>query len=345
MINNKFILVAGPCAAESAEQVQTTAQAVATIGMKHGLMPLLRAGIWKPRTSPDTFQGIGKKGLPWLIQAQQDTQLSAATEVATVEQLQQTLQAGITAIWIGARTGADPIAVQHLADAISLAPVKPQFVLIKNPVNEDAALWIGNIVRIQSALKGSDTHIIAVHRGCNHRPCWHMAHSLRKAMPDMPILLDPSHISGDASLISQLMLKAVSLGYNGWMVEVHPNPSQAMSDSKQQITPSTLDKILSECSKFSQSSEFSEPSELLWLRAQIDEVDETIWTAIADRLHIVQQIGTLKQQYGMDAYQPERYQTLLNERLTWAQKNGLPEETVRSILNAIHDACVNLQRH
>ncbi|MBQ4391158.1 MAG: bifunctional 3-deoxy-7-phosphoheptulonate synthase/chorismate mutase type II [Paludibacteraceae bacterium] len=330
------ILVVGPCAAETEEQVLATARAVAGLGVQ----TIFRAGIWKPRTSPETFQGIGAKGLPWLVKAQAETGMIATTEVSTPEQLKESLQAGLRGIWIGARTGADPIAVQHLADALREADKKAEVVLVKNPVNEDVDLWIGNIRRIQSAVP-TTTDVIAVHRGCNHRPCWRMAYALKQAMPEMPLLLDPSHMSGEADKVQALVNKAAALGYDGYMIEVHPTPSQALSDSRQQITPEQLKDILEQVIQVEPVGH----NELLWLRAQIDEVDDRLWSALAERLNVVRQIGQYKHQHGLEAYQPERYQSMMAERLIWAKKNGLPEETVRSILDAIHSASVGLQQH
>ena len=301
---------------------------------------LFRAGIWKPRTSPDTFQGIGSEGLPWLHAVQTETGLPAITEVATPDQLREALDAGLRGIWIGARTGADPIAVQHIADAHKQAPTKPEVVLVKNPVNEDAELWIGNIRRMQSALP-TQTELIAVHRGCNHHPCWRMAYALRQALPDIPMLLDPSHISGDAAKVATLVTKAAALGYDGWMIEVHPSPSKALSDSRQQITPEQLAHILTGLQDLTAPTDTT----LLWLRAQIDEVDERLWSTLVERLDIVRRIGEYKQENGLDPYQPERYHAMMAERLEWGKQNGLPEETVRLILNAVHEASVQLQRH
>ena len=211
-------------------------------------MPFIfRAGVWKPRTSPHTFQGVGEEALEWLREVKERFGLEVATEVATPEHVEAALRAGIDYLWIGARSSATPIVVQSLADSMGdlrseISDLKGIF--IKNPVNEDAALWLGNIERLEK----TGVPVMAVHRGCGHKPCWAMAHKVRLARPDIPMLLDPSHMSGDAALVPALMQKIDELGLDGAMVEVHCHPEQALSDAKQQISPTIL---LSECWPFS----------------------------------------------------------------------------------------------
>ena len=341
--------IAGPCAAESREQVRRIAQAILHL---QGTAVIFRAGIWKPRTSPTTFQGIGQKGLSWLKEIEDDFGLPCMTEVATPEQLRLALEAGLTRFWIGARTSADPQAVQAIANAID---ERVRLVAIKNPVNEDLDLWLGNIERIVAAPHVRRTNVrctkeeerlevIAVHRGCDHRPCWGMAYKLHQLRPDIPLLLDPSHLSGKAEDVPALMDTAEALGLDGTMVEVHDRPQEALSDGRQQVLPTEWAKNLSPTLSSREGEKSDSERELLWLRLQIDEIDKRLWESLAQRMEIVRSIGAVKKTYHLDAYQPERYHQLLQQRLLWAQEKGLPTEVVQPILEAIHEAAIKLQR-
>ena len=316
-----------------------------------GEMPFIyRAGAWKPRTSPHTFQGAGNQALEWLQEVKRTYGVPVATEVATPEHVQAAIQAGIDYLWIGARTSANPLAVQAIADTIGdrrweNGECRLKGVLIKNPVNADAALWLGNIERLEK----TGVPVIAVHRGCNHQPCWSMAHQVRTARPDIAMLLDPSHISGGAAQVPALMDKIAELGLDGAMIEVHCDPKAALSDSAQQITPKelrdTLDSILS---RFSLVSLICPPDgvELNWLRAEIDELDEALLETVARRMEVSQRIGTWKKAHGVSPLQPERYQQLL-ERLK-AKGEGrkgtaLPAEFVEQLWNSIHEQSLREQ--
>ena len=200
---------------------------------------IFRAGAWKPRTNPDTFQGIGEEALSWLVEVKQTYGVEVATEVVTPDHTREALFAGIDYLWIGARTSANPIAVQAVADTIRHTKQKPKGILVKNPVSEDSALWLGDIERLER----TGISVVAVHRGCNHQPCWRMAHELRLKRPDIPLLIDPSHMSGDADKIAALLSRAAELGYDGTMIEIHCDPSSALSDAKQQITPTQYQSI------------------------------------------------------------------------------------------------------
>ena len=316
-----------------------------------GEMPFIyRAGAWKPRTSPHTFQGAGNQALEWLQEVKRTYGVPVATEVATPEHVLAAIQAGIDYLWIGARTSANPLAVQAIADTIGdrrweNGECRLKGVLIKNPVNADAALWLGNIERLEK----TGVPVIAVHRGCNHQPCWSMAHQVRTARPDITMLLDPSHMSGDAAQVPALLDKIAELGLDGAMIEVHCDPKAALSDSAQQITPKelrdTLDSILS---RFSLVSLICPPDgvELNWLRAEIDELDEALLETVARRMEVSQRIGTWKKAHGVSPLQPERYQQLL-ERLK-AKGEGrkgtaLPAEFVEQLWNSIHEQSLREQ--
>lgn len=311
---NKPIYILGPCAAESREQVLLTASQLKDAC---GEIPFIyRAGAWKPRTSPHTFQGVGEEGLVWLQEVKQRLGLPVATEVATPEHVTKALEAGMDYLWIGARSSANPLAVQAIADAIvdwKLVNGNFKGILIKNPVNADAGLWIGNIERLEK----TGVPVIAVHRGCNHQPCWAMAHQVRLARPDIPMLLDPSHMSGEAVKVPVLMKKIEELGLDGAMVEVHCDPKSALSDNAQQLTPNqvghTLNPILSRLCLVSLNSPSDGSEELNWLRAEIDELDERLWDTIAARMEVSERIGKWKKAHGVAPLQPERYQQIVEK--------------------------------
>ena len=269
---------------------------------------IFRAGVWKPRTSPHTFQGVGAPALEWLREVKDTFGIEIATEVATPEHVEAALKAGVDYLWIGARTSANPLAVQEIANAIdrfAIRPAAPVGVLIKNPVNQDADLWLGNIERLER----TGVSVMAVHRGCGHQPCWGMAHKVRLARPDIPMLLDPSHMSGDAKKVPELMGKIAELGLDGAMIEVHNKPEQALSDKKQQIRPEELGNlgILGALGSL-------DNIELNWLRAEIDELDERLWDTIAARMDVSKRIGEWKKEHGVAPLQPERYQ-IISEKL------------------------------
>ena len=311
---NKPIYILGPCAAESREQVLLTASQLKDAC---GEIPFIyRAGAWKPRTSPHTFQGVGEEGLVWLQEVKQRLGLPVATEVATPEHVTKALEAGMDYLWIGARSSANPLAVQAIADAIGdweLVNGNFKGILIKNPVNADAGLWIGNIERLEK----TGVPVIAVHRGCNHQPCWAMAHQVRLARPDIPMLLDPSHMSGEAVKVPELMKKIEELGLDGAMVEVHCDPKSALSDNAQQLTPNqvghTLNPILSRLCLVSLNSPSDGSEELNWLRAEIDELDERLWDTIAARMEVSERIGKWKKAHGVAPLQSERYQQIVEK--------------------------------
>lgn len=231
--------------------------------------------------------------------------IPVATEVATPDHVREALFAGIDYLWIGARTSANPIAVQEIADTIQQTTRTPKGIIIKNPVNADAGLWLGNIARLEA----TGVPVIAVHRGCNHQPCWSMAHQVRLARPDIPMLLDPSHLSGDAAKVPVLLEKVRELGLDGAMVEVHCDPKEALSDAKQQIAPSQMSAALPLNDETSATKSLNDV-ELNWLRAEIDELDETLWDTIAARMEVSKRIGEWKKAHGVAPLQPERYQEI-----------------------------------
>lgn len=309
---------------------------------------IFRAGVWKPRTSPHTFQGAGAQALEWLAEVKRMYGMAIATEVATPEHVKTALEAGVDYLWIGARTSANPLAVQAVADAIgnwTLDNGHLKALLIKNPVNADAELWLGNIERLEK----TGVPVIAVHRGCNHQPCWAMAHKVRIMRPDIPMLLDPSHMSGDASQVPALMEKVAELGLDGAMIEVHCKPEEALSDAHQQITPTCLrDTLNSIPSRFRVVAVFS-PSdgseELNWLRAEIDELDERLWVTLAARMDVSARIGEWKKAHGVAPLQPERYKEI-SEKLKAKSKEfkGLEADFMLRMWDLIHEQSLKQQQ-
>ena len=288
--------------------------------------------------------------MAWLAEVQSVYGMDVATEVASPAHVEAALKAGIDYLWIGARSSANPMTVENLSTALSSKEGrKLKGIIIKNPVNEDAGLWLGNIERLEKA----GVPVMAVHRGCGHQPCWAMAHKVRLARPDIPMLLDPSHMSGDAEKVPELMQKIGALGMDGMMVEVHCCPEQALSDSNQQLTPTrlgnTLDSILSRLCPASLICPPKDETELNWLRAEIDELDEKLWDTIGARMEVSKRIGEWKKANGVAPLQPERYQEILkklkikNEQL---KMDGLllSEEFMMNVWELIHQESLRQQK-
>ena len=299
---------------------------------------IFRAGVWKPRTSPHTFQGVGAPALEWLREVKDTFGIEIATEVATPEHVEAALKAGVDHLWIGARTSANPLAVQEIANAIdrfAIRPAAPVGVLIKNPVNQDADLWLGNIERLER----TGVSVMAVHRGCGHQPCWGMAHKVRLARPDIPMLLDPSHMSGDSKKVPELMGKIAELGLDGAMIEVHNKPEQALSDKAQQIKPEELRNlgILGALGSL-------DNIELNWLRAEIDELDERLWDTIAARMDVSKRIGEWKKEHGVAPLQPERYQIISEKLKVKSEELGLDEAFMLRLWEQIHEESLRQQK-
>jgi len=328
---------------------------------------IFRAGVWKPRTRPDTYQGAGEEGLEWLAEVKNTLGIPVATEVATPEHVTAARKAGIDYLWIGARTSANPIAVQAIAEAIGAQTDNMKAVLIKNPVNADAALWLGNIERLEK----TGLPVMAVHRGCNHQPCWSMAHDVRTARPDVPMLLDPSHMSGDAAQVPELMSKIAELGLDGAMIEVHCCPEKALSDNAQQITPDSLNglKLFEGLTSLTISNNLKQPqttsnnlkqpqttsnnlkqpqttsnnTELSWLRAEIDELDERLWDTIAARMDVSRRIGEWKKAHGVTPLQPDRYQTIVERINELTNERGLSTDFALRLFDLIHEQSLKQQ--
>lgn len=331
------LVIAGPCSAETEEQVMNTATQLAKRGIK-----IFRAGIWKPRTKPGGFEGIGEEGLPWMQRVKQETGMLVGTEVATAKHVEAALKAGIDVLWIGARTTANPFAVQELADSLRGIDVP---VLVKNPVNPDLELWIGALERINGA---GVKRIGAIHRGFSsydkkiyrNTPMWHIPIELRRRIPNIPIICDPSHIGGKRELIAPLCQQAMDLGMDGLIVESHCNPDSAWSDAKQQVTPDILDYILN---LLVIRKETASTESLTELRKQIDECDNDLIELLAKRMRVSREIGIYKKEHEIQVVQTDRYSEILEKRGAQGALCGIDSECVKKIFEAIHEESVRQQ--
>jgi len=331
------LVIAGPCSAETEEQVMNTATQLAKRGIK-----IFRAGIWKPRTKPGGFEGIGEEGLPWMQRVKQETGMLVGTEVATAKHVEVALKAGIDVLWIGARTTANPFAVQELADSLRGVDVP---VLVKNPVNPDLELWIGALERINGA---GVKRIGAIHRGFSsydkkiyrNTPMWHIPIELRRRIPNIPIICDPSHIGGKRELIAPLCQQAMDLGMDGLIVESHCNPDSAWSDAKQQVTPDILDYILN---LLVIRKETASTESLTELRKQIDECDNDLIELLAKRMRVSREIGIYKKEHEIQVVQTDRYSEILEKRGAQGALCGIDSECVKKIFEAIHEESVRQQ--
>ncbi len=336
------LLIAGPCSAETEEQVLATAKALQNTDTN-----VLRAGIWKPRTRPGNFEGVGALGLKWLLKAKRETGLLTTTEVANPIHVDLALKHEVDILWIGARTSVSPFAVQEIAEALKGTN---KIVLVKNPINPDLSLWLGALERFY---KTGIEQLGAIHRGFSsykdslyrNIPEWQIPIDLRQELPDIPLILDPSHIAGDRKLIFDLCQTALDLNYNGLMVETHPNPDQAWSDAKQQITPETLAAYTGKLKvrKKSSSNQDYETS-LSRLRLQIDKLDEQLIQILIDRMQIADKIGAVKKTHNVAILQPERWQAILQKMINLGVDKGLAEEFVYRLFQAIHQESIAHQQ-
>lgn len=332
------LVIAGPCSAETEEQVMESARRLHARGVK-----IFRAGIWKPRTKPGGFEGVGATGLPWLQRVQKELGMYVAVEVATAGHVRECLAHNIDIVWIGARTTANPFAVQEVADALEGTDVP---VLVKNPVNPDLDLWIGAIQRVHNA---GIRKIGAIHRGFSsydkkiyrNLPQWHIPIELRRQIPNLPIICDPSHIGGRRELIAPLCQQAMDLNFDGLIVESHCNPEKAWSDAAQQVTPEVLDLILSTLviRDITQTTE-----NLTALRRQIDELDNSLLELLARRMRVAREIGQYKKEHNMPILQTDRYDEILKDRISQAEKMGMDVEFMKTVLVAIHEESVRHQQ-
>ncbi len=331
------LVIAGPCSAETEEQVMTTARQLSKFGIK-----IMRAGVWKPRTKPGGFEGHGEKALPWLKRVKEETGMLIATEVATPYHAEKALEAGVDILWVGARTTANHFAVQELADSLRGVDVP---VLVKNPVNPDLELWIGALERINGA---GITRLGAIHRGFSsydkkiyrNLPMWQIPIELRRRIPNIKLINDPSHIGGRRDLIAPLCQQAMDLGFDGLLVESHCSPDEAWSDAKQQVTPEILDYILN---LLVIREEITTTESITMLRRQIDECDDLLIDTLAKRMRISREIGQYKKEHGMNIVQTSRYSEIIDKRGAQGSLCGIDPECIKRIFEAIHEESVNQQ--
>lgn len=338
----KPLVIAGPCSAETREQCLSIAKEI----VQNEDVRIFRAGIWKPRTRPGSFEGVGEEGLSWLDEVKKETGLLTSCEVATAKHAELALKSGIDILWIGARTSANPFAVQEIADFLKGTKVP---VLIKNPINADLALWIGAIERIASA---GITKLGAIHRGFStheqtmyrNRPLWRIPIELKSRLPGLPVICDPSHIAGKRDLIQKVSQKAMDVDFDGLMIETHCDPDAAWSDAKQQVTPNSLKEILSTISvrtEYSHDRNFGQ--ELDDLRDKIDRIDNDLLEGLQERMKIVDSIGKAKIKSNITALQIHRMDELMNKRMQIAEALGLNPQYIKEIYDVIHDHSVKVQ--
>lgn len=336
------LIISGPCSAETEEQVLQTAQRLAATGRVHAL----RAGIWKPRTRPGSFEGVGTKGLPWLQQAKKLTGLPTAVEVATAKQVEDALHFDVDILWIGARTTVNPFSVQEIADALRGANVP---VLIKNPINPDLELWTGAVERVA---KAGINKIGLIHRGFSNygnteyrnAPMWHLAIEMKRRNPEMMLINDPSHICGRRDILLEVAQKAINLDFDGLMVESHIDPDNAWSDAKQQITPEVFAEMLGSIvwrKEDVDSAEFH--SHLEKLRQQINHIDDELMQLLGQRMKVADKIGEYKRNNAVTILQTNRWNEILERAYRKGDALGLSKEFVTRYLDAVHMESINHQ--
>lgn len=335
--NERPFVIAGPCSAETEEQVMRTAKELASRGCHN-----FRAGVWKPRTKPGGFEGNGEKAMPWLQEVKKETGMLVSTEVATPEHVEIALKYGVDILWVGARTSANPFAMQALADSLKGVDVP---VLVKNPVNPDLELWIGALERINGA---GIKRLGAIHRGFSsydkkiyrNLPMWQIPIELKRRIPELPILCDPSHIGGCRELIAPLCQQAMDMGFEGLIVESHCDPEKAWSDAKQQVTPDVLDYILSLLVVRDGKTTTEGISQL---RSQIDDLDNQLMDLLAKRMRVCREIGQYKKEHNMTVLQTGRYNEILDKRGAQGSLCGMAPEFVKQVFELIHEESVRQQ--
>lgn len=330
-------IIAGPCAAESEQQLLTEAKALKELGIK-----VFRAGIWKPRSRFGTFEGVGKPGLEWLLTVKRETGMATATEVATPLHVELALAHDVDILWIGARTTTNPFAVQDIADSLRGTEIE---VLVKNPLSPDLDLWTGAIDRLRHA---GNLTLSAVHRGFprylksiyRNDPIWDIPVKLRGRMPEMPLICDPSHIAGCRELIAPVAQHALDLDFDGLIIESHPNPECALSDANQQLTPADLKTLLE---NLTLRHHKTADETLDHYRTMIDECDDSLIEILKRRMAISDKIGEYKQSHAISVLQTERFNDILQRRLTQAEAEGLNKEFIRHIFDTIHSESISRQ--
>lgn len=336
-----FVLISGPCSAETHEQVIRVAEEMKQLSN----LTLFRAGVWKPRTRPDSFEGVGEEALPWVVEAGKMLGVPTAIEVANSKHVELALKAGIDVLWIGARTSVNPFAVQEIADV--LAGTKTP-VMVKNPVNPDLELWIGAFERLQNA---GITDLAAIHRGFSvykhpkyrNVPNWELPIALKERMPQIPLINDPSHITGNRSLLLEVAQKALDLNFDGLMIETHPDPDNAWSDKAQQLTPFALKMLLE--ALIIRSKIISEPmkASLEILREKIETLDDRLFELLAARMRLSEEVGLFKKENNITILQEHHWMKIIQQRMAKSEDYQLTDRFIRQIMDAIHQESIRHQ--
>ncbi len=335
------LVIAGPCSAESEEQVLRTAHQLAEIPE----VKVFRSGLWKPRTRPGTFEGVGEKGMRWLEKVKAETGLLTTVEVARPEHVELAMKHGIDILWLGARTVVNPFVVQELAEAMKGVPVT---VMVKNPIIPDLKLWIGALERVNTA---GIRQLLAVHRGFyyfekspfRNAPMWEIPIELKRLVPQLPIIVDPSHICGRRDLLQEISQKAVDLEMDGLMLEVHENPEEAFTDAAQQITPEALRSLLQKLVLRKRTGNPDFESQLESMRTEIDKLDGELLQILAKRLEIIDEIGDYKRDNNITILQMKRWTGIITDRLSIGNNLGLDETFLKKLLNLIHKESIQRQ--
>ncbi len=335
------IIMAGPCSVESEGQIMDIALQLGKMGVS-----ILRGGIWKPRTRPGSFQGVGEIGLQWLKSAGKAAKLPVGCEVAQPAHVDACLANDIDVLWIGARTTVNPFSVQALADRLRGVDLP---VMIKNPVNPDLELWIGAIERLRRA---GISKIAAIHRGFStardtiyrNEPIWRIPMELRRRMPEIPLICDPSHMGGKRELLKSISQEALDLLYEGLMIEVHPCPEKAMSDSGQQITSAQLRKLLAGLKPKKELTVIRDYMQhMAGLRKEVDGLDHQLLDCLSRRMEIVRQMSLCKQKYGVSSFQPHRWSAIVKDRTRYGVARALDSDFIHDIFDQIHEEAIRQQ--
>ncbi|RPH02131.1 MAG: 3-deoxy-7-phosphoheptulonate synthase [Amoebophilaceae bacterium TMED152] len=339
--NSDPLIISGPCSAETYDQLRETCKQLKSHGIN-----LMRAGVWKPRTRPGTFEGNGEDALKWIADIKEELDIQFTVEVANTSHIELALKYGIDILWIGARTTVNPFSVQEIADAIKGTDTP---VLIKNPINPDLSLWMGALERINTA---GITKMGAIHRGFSmtgnskyrYVPMWKIAIDLKSNIPNLPVICDPSHICGNRDMIFETSQKALDLGYDGLIIESHIDPDNAWSDAKQQVTPEVLSKIKSDLKVKTKKEDDKSYKHLLdEIREGIDDVDKEIVDIISKRIELVKKIGEFKKEQDLTTFQVDRWNEVFKSRMDWAKEKGLEKDFIEDLYKVIHLGSINVQ--
>ena len=341
-IHNKPFLISGPCSAETEEQTLETARRLKTTNKVH----VFRAGVWKPRTRPGSFEGVGEKALPWLKKVKEETGFPITVEVAKAEHVDLCLKAQIDILWIGARSTANPFAVQEIADALKGIDIP---VFVKNPINADLPLWLGAIERMA---RTGVNRIGSIHRGFSYfgekyyrnRPLWQLAIAFKNEMPEIPLICDPSHICGRRDILQDVAQKSLDLNFDGLMLESHIDPDNAWSDAAQQLTPDGINDLVENLVlREYREWDVGLKKKIDLLRDQIDNIDEEIYTLLANRMKVAEGIGKYKKENNMTILQPKRWSEIIERGKEFAEKFDLSEDFILKYLQSIHEESINKQ--